>query len=596
MSRCSSSSRPRDSRASGSAIPIWSISCRRRTWCSRPACCKPSEERVFLRVSGAFESEDDIRKVNLLVGERLIPLLDIAGVRRGYSDPPLPLLHVNGRPAIGLAIAMREGGDILALGRQLKAEIAAIRADLPLGIEPFLVSDQAFIVANSINDFTTSLWQAVVIILAVSFVSLGMRPGSVVALTIPLIMAIVFAVMNIFAIDLQRISLGALIIALGLLVDDAMTTVDAMLRRLAAGDSKEAAATFAYKTLAAPMLAGTLITIAGFVPIGFARSAASEYTFSIFAVVTIALLASWLVAVTCAPVLGMAILKPPKATAVDAPPGRIARAYTGLLVAAMRWKWATIALALAAFVASGYLLRFVPNQFFPTSDRLELVVDVTLRQNASIYASEEVAKRLDAVLAKDADVAHWSTYVGRGAVRFYLPLNVQLADPFFAQAVIVTKGFEERQRVQGRLEKLLAEEFPGRGVAHLAARAGATDRLAGAVPGERAEPGRGEPDRPAGCTGRGRQPQRTADQLRLDGAGAPAAREDRPGPGAPERSQLDRNRSGAARRDHRLHRHAGARRHLSGRRSRARASARNAHPSRRCVRCKFRPPAVATWP
>ena len=247
------------------------------------------DERIFLRVAGAFESEDDIKAVNLAVGDRLIPLRDIAEVRRGFSDPPLPLFHVNGKPAIGLAIAMREGGDILALGANLKKEMADVRANLPLGIEPFLVSDQAVVVDLAINDFMTSLWQAILIILAASFVSLGVRPGSVVALAIPLTLAIVFAVMLIVGIDLQRISLGALIIALTLLVDDAMTTVDAMIRRLAAGDSKEAAATFAYKTLAAPMLIGTLITIAGFVPIGFARSAAGEYTFSIFAVVAIAL-------------------------------------------------------------------------------------------------------------------------------------------------------------------------------------------------------------------------------------------------------------------------------------------------------------------
>ncbi len=229
------------------------------------------DERIFLRVAGAFESEDDIKAVNLAVGERLIPLRDIAEVRRGFSDPPLPLFHVNGKPAIGLAIAMREGGDILALGANLKKEMADIRANLPLGIEPFLVSDQAVVVDLAINDFMASLWQAILIILAASFVSLGVRPGSVVALAIPLTLAIVFAVMLIVGIDLQRISLGALIIALTLLVDDAMTTVDAMIRRLAAGDSKEQAATFAYKTLAAPMLIGTLITIAGFVPIGFAQ-------------------------------------------------------------------------------------------------------------------------------------------------------------------------------------------------------------------------------------------------------------------------------------------------------------------------------------
>ncbi len=418
------------------------------------------DERIFLRVAGAFESEDDIKAVNLAVGDRLIPLRDIAEVRRGFSDPPLPLFHVNGKPAIGLAIAMREGGDILALGANLKKEMADVRANLPLGIEPFLVSDQAVVVDLAINDFMTSLWQAILIILAASFVSLGVRPGSVVALAIPLTLAIVFAVMLIVGIDLQRISLGALIIALTLLVDDAMTTVDAMIRRLAAGDSKEVAATFAYKTLAAPMLIGTLITIAGFVPIGFARSAAGEYTFSIFAVVAIALVTSWLVAVTFAPVIGIAILKAPKTSGAEEKPSALMRGYRGLLVGAMRAKWLTIAVTVAAFVAAVYLLRFVPEQFFPASDRPELLVDLTLRQNASIYASEETVRRLETALAKDEDIDHWSAYIGRGAIRFYLPLDVQGANPFFSQLVVVAKGFEERKRIQDRLEKLLAEEFP----------------------------------------------------------------------------------------------------------------------------------------
>jgi multidrug efflux pump len=427
----------------------------------RPAgVLQTGDERIFLRVSGAFDSEADIKQVNLSVDGRVIPLTDIAEVRRGYSDPPLPLFHVNGKPSIGLAIAMRDGGDILALGRNLKTEIAQIRANLPVGVEPFLVSDQAVTVDLAINDFMTSLWQAILIILAVSFLSLGVRPGAVVALAIPLTLAIVLAVMQIASIDLQRISLGALIIALTLLVDDAMTTVDAMIRRLAAGDTKEVAATFAYKTLAAPMLAGTLITIAGFVPIGFARSGAGEYTFSIFAVVGIALITSWLVAVTFAPVIGMALLKPPKAKAAEDKPSALMRAYTALLVAAMRAKWVTIGLTVVAFVAAVYLLRFVPGQFFPASDRPELVVDLTLRQNASIYASEASAKRLEAELANDKDIDHWSTYIGRGAIRFYLPLNVQLANPFFSQVVVVTKGLEERKRVHARLEKLLAEEFP----------------------------------------------------------------------------------------------------------------------------------------
>ncbi len=420
------------------------------------------EERLSLRVSGAFTSEQDLLAVNLAVGNRIIRLSDIAEVRRAYVDPPQPMFRVNGRPAIGLAISMREAGDILALGRNIKAEMAAITAELPIGIEPALVADQAATVDDAIGDFMESLWQAILIILVASFVSLGVRPGSVVALSIPLTLAIVFPIMSMAGIDLQRISLGALIIALTLLVDDAMTTVDAMIRRLAAGDSKAESATFAYRTLAAPMLTGTLVTIAGFVPIGFARSSAGEYTFSIFAVVGISLIVSWFVAVIFAPVIGMTILKAPKprpAGEVEKP-GIVQRVYTKLLTGALRARWLTIGVTVAAFVLSVFAIRFVPQQFFPASDRHELVVDLSLPQSASIHASEAVAEKLDAVLASDADIERFSTYVGRGAIRFYLPLNVQLANPFFAQTVLIAKDLPARERLQVRLEQLLAEQFP----------------------------------------------------------------------------------------------------------------------------------------
>lgn len=428
----------------------------------RPAgVLQAGRERVFLRVSGAFDNERDIRAVNFVVGGRNIRLGDIAQVRRAYDDPPQPLFRVNGKPAIGLAIAMRDGGDILALGNNIRREMAAIRANLPHGIEPTLIADQAETVDTAIGDFIDSLWQAILIILVVSFLSLGVRPGAVVACAIPLTLAIVFAVMQITGIDLQRISLGALIIALTLLVDDAMTTVDAMIRRLATGDTMEQAATFAYRTLAAPMLAGTLITIAGFVPIGFAKSSASEYTFSIFAVVTIALISSWLVAVIFAPLIGIATLKAPAQSSREAPePGRFSRGFTTLLVAALRARGLVFGLTAAVFIAAILLMRFVPNQFFPASDRPDLMVDLTLRQNASILASDEVARSMERVLASDPDIDHWSTYVGRGALRFYLPLNVQLPNPFFAQFVIITKGVDARTRVQGRLEAMLAEQFP----------------------------------------------------------------------------------------------------------------------------------------
>lgn len=426
----------------------------------RPAgVVETGQERLLLRVSGAFENEQDILNVNFVLGPRVFRLGDIAEVRRGFADPPQPMFRVNGQEAIGLAVAMREAGDILALGRNIKAEMDRIRASLPVGIEPILVADQSLTVDEAIGDFMESLWQAILIIMAASFIALGIRPGAVVALSIPLTLAIVFPLMSLVGIDLQRISLGALIIALTLLVDDAMTTIDAMIRRLGAGDSKEAAATFAYRTLASSMLTGTLVTIAGFVPIGFARSSAGEYTFSIFAVVAIALIVSWFVAVIFAPLLGMAMLKRP-AQAESSEPGAVLRAYTRFLTFAMRARWLTIGFTVAIFAVAVFAMQFVPRQFFPSSDRTELLVEVTLPQNASIFASEEASRRLDAALAQDPDVARWSTYVGRGAIRFYLPLNVQLALPFFSQAVVVAKDLPGRERLQRRLEAMLAEEFP----------------------------------------------------------------------------------------------------------------------------------------
>ena len=416
-------------------------------------------ERLSLRVSGALRSEQDLQNINFAAGGRMLRLSDIARVRRGFADPPQTMFRVNGEPAIGLAIAMRDGGDILALGRNIKEAMARITADLPLGITPILVADQAVTVRSAIAEFMSSLWQAVAIILAVSFISLGVRPGLVIALAIPLTLAVVFSIMELTNIDMQRISLGALIIALALLVDDAMTTTDAMLSRLAEGDSKVQAATFAFRTYAFAMLAGTLVTIAGFVPVGFAASSAGEYTFSLFAVVAIALVVSWLVAVLFAPLLGVAILTPPRATAA-AEPGWVFRTYRSFLDAAMRAKWVTILATFALFAASLLALPLVPRQFFPSSDRPELLVDLSLPQNASIYASETMAQRFDDVLRKDEDVARWSTYVGRGAIRFYLPLNVQLPNDFFAQVVIVAKDVAARDRLRTKLEKILADDFP----------------------------------------------------------------------------------------------------------------------------------------
>lgn len=267
-----------------------------------------AQEKILVRVSGAFGSEKDILAVNFMVNGRIVPLSDIASVTRGPSDPAQPIFRVNGKEAIGLAISMRDGGNILELGHHIEQAMVAITAELPVGIEPVLVAEQPATVEHAVDEFMKALWEAVAIVLAVSFVSLGMRAGAVVALSIPLVLAVVFVAMSFFGIDLQRISLGALIIALGLLVDDAMITVETMVHRLEQGDSKERAATFAYTSTAFPMLSGTLVTVAGFVPIGFARSMAGEYTFSIFAVVAIALVASWFVAVIFSPLMGVWML------------------------------------------------------------------------------------------------------------------------------------------------------------------------------------------------------------------------------------------------------------------------------------------------
>ncbi|MEI7607680.1 MAG: efflux RND transporter permease subunit [Rhodospirillaceae bacterium] len=419
------------------------------------------DEKLVLRVSGGFESERDLLDVNFVANGRMLRLGDIAEVRRTTADPPQPLFRVNGEPAIGLAVAMRDGGDNIALGGAIRQAMAEITADLPIGVEPRLIADQPEVVGHAVGEFMKALWEAIAIVLAVSFVSLGLRAGTVVALAIPLVLAIVFMTMMAAGIDLQRVSLGALIIALGLLVDDAMITVESMITRLEAGADLKSAASYAYTSTAFPMLTGTLVTVAGFVPIGFARSSAGEYTFSIFAVVGIALIASWVTAVVFAPLLGVALLPETKGHGhAAAPPGKGKRLFERLLLTAMRYRFLTIAATLALFAGAVFAVRFVPQQFFPPSDRPELVVDLKLSQASSIYAGDRASVRLDRLLKDDPDIDHWSSYVGRGAVRFYLPLNVQLANDFFAETVIVTRGLEARERVRARLEAALATELP----------------------------------------------------------------------------------------------------------------------------------------
>ncbi|WP_024672458.1 efflux RND transporter permease subunit [Pseudomonas syringae] len=419
-------------------------------------------ERISVRTSGQFASEKDLAAVNLRINDRFYRLSDIADITRGYTDPPKPLFRFDGKPAIGLAIAMQKGGNIQSFGKALHERMDATTAELPVGIGVHKVSDQAEVVNKAVGGFTSALFEAVIIVLLVSFVSLGFRAGLVVACSIPLVLAMVFVFMEYSGITMQRISLGALIIALGLLVDDAMITVEMMVTRLEMGESKEQAATYAYTSTAFPMLTGTLVTVAGFVPIGLNNSSAGEYTFTLFAVIAVAMLVSWVVAVLFAPVIGVHILSAnikPKSEE----PGRIGRAFNGSMLWAMRHRWLAIAITVGLFAASLFCMQFVQNQFFPSSDRPEILVDLNLPQNASINETRKVVDRFEASLKDDPDIERWSTYIGQGALRFYLPLDQQLENPFYAQLVIVSKGLEERGALTARLQKRLRDDFVGIG-------------------------------------------------------------------------------------------------------------------------------------
>ncbi|MNO74671.1 Cobalt-zinc-cadmium resistance protein CzcA [compost metagenome] len=420
-------------------------------------------ERISVRTTGQFASEKDLQTVNLRINDRFFRLADIADIERGYVDPPAPMFRYNGQTAIGLAIGMKAGGNIQVFGAALKQKMDSIVSDLPVGVGVHTVSDQSVVVKDAVGGFTSALFEAVVIVLAVSFVSLGVRAGLVVACSIPLVLAMVFVFMEYSGITMQRISLGALIIALGLLVDDAMITVEVMVTRLEMGESKEQAATFAYTSTAFPMLTGTLVTVAGFVPIGLNASSAGEYTYTLFAVIAVALMVSWVVAVFFAPVLGVHILSSTKLKAHEAEPGRVGRAFEHGLLWCMRNRWLTIIGTVVLFALAIFCERFVQNQFFPSSDRPEILVDLNLPQNASIEETRKVVDRFEARIKDDPDLVRWSTYIGQGAIRFYLPLDQQLQNPYYAQLVIVSKGFEERQAMMDRLQKILHEEFVGVG-------------------------------------------------------------------------------------------------------------------------------------
>lgn len=421
------------------------------------------KEQVFVRVSGEFTSVESIENTLVDYRGRSLRVGDIARVYAGYQDPAEQTMRFDGQDAIGLAISMQDGGDVIKLGKALDAAMARITEDLPLGIDVHQVSNQPRVVEDSIKEFVKVLIEAVVIVLLVSFFSLGFRTGLVVAISIPLVLAITFLLMKFFGIELQRISLGALIIALGLLVDDAMIAVEMMVIKLEQGWSRFKAATFAFESTAFPMLTGTLITAAGFLPVGAAKSAAGEYTFSLFAVVVIALLVSWVVAVIFTPYIGYKIL--PKFTkghgdelhVYQTPFYKKLRTWVGWCV---QYRKTVIAATAAIFVVSVICFKFVEKQFFPDSNRAELLVDLTLHNAASVEASRRVAFEFEKTLQGDEDIVNYTTYVGVGSPRFYLSLNQKLPNSNFSQIVIMTKGPLARERVRARLMAELDEKFP----------------------------------------------------------------------------------------------------------------------------------------
>lgn len=417
-------------------------------------------EQVLVRVGGQFEGTESLEDINLRVGERFFRLTDVADIKRGYVDPPSTMFRYNGTEAIGLSVGMRKGANIIDFGTELTAVMAQAQADMPIGINIDQVADQPHVVDEAVGDFIQALIEAVLIVLAVSFISLGVRAGLVVTITIPLVLAITFVILDYYGITLQRISLGALIIALGLLVDDAMIAIETMITQLEKGETLTRAASYAWTSIAAPMLTGTLITVAGFIPIGLNTSAAGEFTFSLFVVIAVSLLISWVVAVLFAPLLGVTLL-PAKMKAHNAGPGRLRRGFHRMLLAAMRFRWLTILATVVVFGGAIWGMRFVENQFFPNSDRPELLVDFTLPQNASITATQTRMDRMESYLEGNEHVLFWSSYVGRGAPRFLLSFNVPTPGANTGQIVIQTPSVQDRNALRTQLKEIAAREFPG---------------------------------------------------------------------------------------------------------------------------------------
>ncbi len=418
-------------------------------------------ERLSVRVSGQFTSEESLKAVNLRVNNRFFRLSDVAEIKRGYTNPPESLFRVNGEPAIGLAIGMKPNENLLDFGKALNELMVRVEGELPVGVAVHQVADQPEVVDDAVSGFTKALFEAVVIVLAVSFISLGVRAGLVVSLSIPLVLAITFLTMQYMDISLQRVSLGALIIALGLLVDDAMIAVEMMVARLEAGDPINKAATYVYTHTAFPMLTGTLVTIAGFIPIGLNSSQAGEYTYTLFVVIGVSLVVSWVVAVLFAPLLGVTIL-PKTMKKHEEKPRRVTAAFSAALLWCMRYRWTTIFATIALFLVSLGGMTLIERQFFPPSDRPELVIDWKLPENSSIAETQAQMLRFEETMLKgNEDIDHWSSYIGQGAVRFVLTFDVQPVNPYFGQMIIVARDVEARDRLKQKFDAVLRKDYIG---------------------------------------------------------------------------------------------------------------------------------------
>ncbi|MBS0389868.1 MAG: efflux RND transporter permease subunit [Proteobacteria bacterium] len=435
------------------------------------------QDMVQVRVGGQFTSVEQLRAMPIRGGSGAqLRLGDIAEVHRGYVEPAAVKVRFQGQDVIGLGISMAKGGDIIALGKALRAAAADIQATLPAGVQLHQVQDQPASVAASVNEFVKVLIEAVVIVLGVSFIALGLhkggrlgwhidyRPGLVVAITIPLVLAVTFLAMHYLGIGLHKVSLGSLIIALGLLVDDAIIAVEMMVRKMEEGYDKVRAATFAYDVTAKPMLTGTLITAAGFLPIGIAKSVTGEYTFAIFAVTVIALVLSWIVSVYFVPYLGTLLLKV-KPHDPDAPPHELFDTpFYNRFRATVNWcvqhRWITIGATLLIFALGIVGMGRVQQQFFPDSSRPEVMVDLWFPEGTSLAANEAVTKRLERRLMEQDGVASVATWVGSGTPRFYLPLDQVFPQSNVSQFIVLARGLPEREALRLRLPRLLAEEVP----------------------------------------------------------------------------------------------------------------------------------------